>query len=118
MKTLVLAISLLLAAPPDDMLTGRWESPPSEKGNRTGLLFKDGYILEGYINKKPFASGRYFFNASDSVLAIVDNGCNGLTAVYKVEFFSNSDSMRVAVIMDSCTERRKGIQRLVFGRKK
>lgn len=118
MKLLAIAVFLLLTTTTNDVLNGRWESKPSEKGNVTGVLFKNGNILEAYTNKKPFASGRYFFNAADSVLSFVDNGCNGASAVYKVQFFSNSDSLRFAVIMDTCTQRRTGMQRLVMGRKK
>lgn len=118
MKLLALAISLLLAAPPDDMLTGRWETKPSETGSIFGIVFKMNHDMEAYKNKKPFASGKYIFNSVDRVLSFIDNGCSGSSAIYKVNFFSNGDSLRFTVIMDTCTERRKGIQLLVMGRKK
>lgn len=118
MKTLILAISLMLAAPPDDMLTGRWETQPSEKASIFGIVFKNNNDMEAYKNKKPFASGRFFFNDADSILSFVDNACNRTSAIYKVNFFSNADSLRFTAILDSCTERRNGIQRLVMGRKK
>jgi hypothetical protein len=102
----------------DDPLTGRWETKPSEKGNVTGVVFKNDSILEGYVNKKPFTSGTYHFIATDSVLSFVDNGCNGVRGVYKVLFFNNSDSLRFKAISDSCTERKEGMQRLIMGRVK
>ncbi len=118
MKLLAIAASLLLATTTNDVLTGRWETPVSEKGNTTGIVFKGSNLMEAYINKKPFVSGKYFFNAADSVVSFVDNGCNNVTAVYKVQLFSNSDSMRFTPIMDNCTERLHGMIRLVMGRVK
>jgi len=112
------AAGLLLAMAPGDLLTGRWESRPSDNGNITGVVFKNGNSLEGYINKKPFVSGTYFFNPADSMLSFTDNGCNGTTGVYKVEFFSRADSLHFKTIMDNCTQRRKGMERLVMGRVK
>jgi hypothetical protein len=108
--------SFLLVA--NDPLTGRWETKPSEKGNVTGVVFKNDSILEGYVNKKPFTSGIYRFSAKDSVLSFTDNGCNGAEGIYKVLFYSNSDSLRFKAISDSCDERRNGMQRLIMGRVK
>lgn len=102
----------------NDPLTGRWETKPSEKGNVTGVVFKNDSILEGYVNKKPFTSGIYRFSTKDSVLSFVDNGCNGVQGIYKVNFFSIGDSIRFKAISDSCTERREGMQRLIMGRVK
>jgi hypothetical protein len=99
-------------------LTGRWETKPSAKGNVTGVVFKNDSILEGYVNKKPFTSGTYHFNAKDSVLSFIDNGCNGVQGIYKIFFFSNTDSLRFKSISDSCTVRREGMERLVMGRVK
>ena len=118
MKILFFMSVIFFAFPSKDRLTGRWESKPSEKGNVTGVVFKPDYSMEGYINKKPFASGTYTFNSADSVLSFVDNGCNGIRAVYKVLFFSNSDSIRFRTISDSCEEREKGMLRLTMGRTK
>jgi hypothetical protein len=115
MKILFIALILLLAVT-DDLLTGKWETKPSEKGNITGVVFKNDSILEGYINRKPFVSGIYHFNAADSVLSFTDNGCNGVKCIYKVIFFSGRDSLRFRAIYDSCDERREGMQRLIMGR--
>ena len=118
MKLLFSIFILLLAFDEKDMLTGRWESRPSEKGNVTGVVFKKDGVLEGYVNKKPFVTGTYKFNAADSVLTFTDNGCNGARATYKITFFSNSDSLRCRAISDSCQPRREGMERLVMGRVK
>lgn len=102
--------------PPEDKLTGRWETKPSEKGNVTGVFFKSDNNFEGYINKKPFTSGRY--TLEDDVLSFVDNGCDGMKGVYKIIFFSGADSLRFQPIADSCVGRREGMSRLVMGKVK
>lgn len=116
MKMLFSAFALMLAFTANDTLTGRWESRPSEKGNVTGVVFKPDNTMEGYVNRKPFVSGSYSFNAADSILSFVDNGCNGVRGIYKVMFYSHSDSLRFKVILDSCDERKEGMQRLIMGR--
>jgi hypothetical protein len=118
MKAIMIAAVIITSLATKDSLTGRWESKPSEKGNVTGVVFKNDSIMEGFVNKKPFVSGIYRFNAADSIISFVDNGCNGVRGVYKVLFFNNSDSLRFKVISDSCDERREGMQRLIMGRVK
>jgi hypothetical protein len=97
-----------------NQLIGRWESKPSEKGNVTGVVFKDS-TFEGYVNKKPFVSGIYKFE--NEIFSFIDNGCEGKRGVYKIIFFSNSDSLRFEPVNDSCSDRRNGMRRLVLGRK-
>lgn len=120
MKKMMIASTLIIsmAISAKDPITGRWETKPSEKGNVTGVLFKNDSILEGYINKKPFTSGVYHFSNKDSILSFVDNGCNGAKAVYKVIIFSMGDSLRFKAIEDSCAERKEGMHRLIMGRVK
>jgi putative heme iron utilization protein len=113
---IIAAIIFSFTIAPNDMLSGRWETKPSEKGNVTGIVFKNDSIFEAYVNKKPFASGTYRFNNTDSVLSFVDNGCNGVRGVYKILFFNSADSLRFKVIIDSCDERREGMQRLIMRR--
>jgi len=116
MKTILItaAFTILLAFTPPDKLTGRWQSKPSSKGNVTGVVFKADNTFEGFVNKKPFVSGIYTFR--DSIFSFTDNGCNGMRGIYKVIFFSNSDSLRFEVISDSCKERKEGMLRLVMGK--
>jgi hypothetical protein len=116
MKMLFIAFVLIAFITPNDALTGRWESKPSDKGNVTGVVFKQDSVMEAYVNRKSFASGIYHFSEKDSVLTFTDNGCNGAKGIYKILLFSNGDSMRFKAIYDSCTERKQGIQRLVLGR--
>jgi hypothetical protein len=120
MKTILVStiITLLFAFNAADKLTGRWESQPSSKGNVTGVVFKEDSSFEGYVNKKPFVTGAYSYSPGDSVLTFTDNGCNGATGIYKVNFFNNADSLRFVAITDTCTERRNGMQRLIMGRVK
>ena len=118
MKTLIIYLTAMIGLASETNLTGRWETKPSEKGNTTGVVFKQDNTYEGYVNKKPFVSGTYTFNESDSVITIHESSCNGVTGIYKVNLFSNADSMRFTAIQDSCTERREGMQRLVLGRVK
>lgn len=99
----------------ENKLIGRWESKPSEKGNVTGVVFKDS-TFEGYVNKKPFVSGVY--KLENGNFSFVDNGCEGKLGVYKIIFFSDSDSLRFEPVSDSCEGRRNGMSRLILGRKK
>ncbi len=98
-----------------NQLIGRWESKPSEKGNITGVVFKDS-TFEGYVNKKPFVSGVY--KLENDTFSFVDNGCQGKRGVYKIILFSDSDSLRFEPVNDSCSDRRNGMSRLILGRKK
>lgn len=117
MKVMISIVAMMFAVfPPEDKLTGRWETKPSDKGNVTGVFFKSDNNFEGYINKKPFVSGRY--TLEDDIFTFVDNGCDGKRGVYKIEFFSNADSVRFQPIVDSCEGRRNGMSRLVMGKVK
>jgi hypothetical protein len=118
MKTILIgAVVMILAARAGrDELTGKWESKPSEKGNVTGVIFKADNSFEGFVNKKPFTSGVYEYH--DGIFSFVDNGCSGIRGTYKVIFFSHADSLRLEPLNDSCEERKKGMSRLILGRKK
>ena len=118
MKLLSVAAVTLLVLNSENTLVGRWAGKPSEKGNVTSVLFKADNTLEGFVNKKPFVSGTYNYNPVDSTIFLIDNGCNGVSAMYKILFFSNSDSMRFQAINDNCEERKAGMQRLVMGKVK
>lgn len=120
MKTIFASaiITLLFAFTAADNLTGRWESKPSVNGNITGVVFKEDGSFEGYVNKKPFVSATYTYASKDSILSFTDNGCEGMRGTYKINFFSNSDSLRFEAISDSCTERKEGMLRLIMGRVK
>ena len=109
------ALVVLCFSMRENKLIGRWESKPSEKGNVTGVVFKDS-TFEGYVNKKPFVSGVY--KLEDDLFSFVDNGCQGKRGLYKIILFSDSDSLRFEPIADSCTDRKNGMSRLVLGRKK
>jgi hypothetical protein len=106
----------LLAFAPKNKLVGRWETKPSPKGNITGVVFNKDYTYEGYVNKKPFVSGTYSLGRNS--ITIEETGCNGVKAVYKLIFFSHSDSLRFEAINDSCAERKEGMQRTILGRVK
>ena len=110
-----MALAGLPAFSGENKLIGRWESKPSEKGNVTGVVFKDS-TFEGYVNKKPFVSGIY--KLENETFSFTDNGCEGKRGVYKIIFFSGYDSLRFEPVNDSCIDRRNGMTRLVLGRKK
>jgi|SRR4051812_20514999 hypothetical protein len=118
MKVVLIGIAMitLISFSVKDLLTGRWETKPSDKGNVTGVVFKADNSFEGYINKKPFVTGTYTLEGD--VFAFTDNGCDGKKGVYRAIFFSNTDSVRFEPVSDSCDERRNGMIRLVMGRVK
>jgi hypothetical protein len=118
MKTfLFVAVMVSLGAfVSEDFLTGRWQTQVSPKGNVTSVVFKPDGSFEGFVNKKPFTTGKYTFK--DSIFRFTDNGCGGTEGVYKVIAFSNGDSIRMEFISDTCTERKNGMLRLVLGRVK
>jgi hypothetical protein len=118
MKSLFITAMAAMLMVTNNPLCGRWQSKLSEKGNVTSVVFKDDSTFEGFINRKAFTSGVYHFNPEDSVFSFTDNGCNGVTGLYKIQFFSNSDSLTFRAISDSCVDRKKGMERLVFGRVK
>ena len=119
MKRILVTVGIvisLLAFAPKNKLVGRWETKPSPKGNVTGVVFNKDYTYEGYVNKKPFVSGTY--SLGRNIITIEETGCNGVKAVYKLIFFSHSDSLRFEAISDSCAERKEGMQRTILGRVK
>ncbi len=118
MKTILfVSITVALAAfVSEDFLTGRWETKPSPRGNVTMVVFKPDNTFEGFINKKPFTTGRY--TLKDSIMSFTDNGCGGSEGVYKLVLFSYGDSLRFQPISDTCVERRNGMSRTILGRVK
>ena len=118
MKTILIIAAILsfTSFGEGDILTGRWETKPSANGNVTGVMFKSDHTYEGYVNRKPFVSGRY--SLQDSLISVTENGCNGKTGIYRIILFSNSDSLRFQSVNDSCDERRAGMNSIVLGRVK
>jgi len=116
MKSMLISAAIMLLPVVKDKIEGRWESKPSEKGNVTGVVFKPDNTFEGYVNRKPFVTGKYTFE--EDVLTFTDNGCDGKQGVYKIVFFSKADSLKFQCIADSCNERKEGMTRLVMGRVK
>jgi hypothetical protein len=116
-KLFVFSIILVLAAfVPKKKLVGRWETRPSEKGNVTGVIFYKDHTYEAYVNKKPFVSGK--FSLRRNTITIEETGCNGAKGVYKLIFYSGSDSLRFEPISDTCSQRRGGMSRTILGRVK
>ena len=114
MKTVILCLAGLFHLSTNDVLTGRWETKPSRKGNVTGVVFKADNSFEGYVNKKPFVSGKYILE--DSIIKMVDNGCNQVWCTYKMHFTANGDTATFELIDDKCEERAHGMVQLVLGR--
>ena len=105
---------VVLAFNEKDKLTGRWQSQPSVTGAVTGVVFKPDNTFEGFVNKKPFVTGKY--RVQDDLFSFTDNGCDGAEGIYKMIFFSNEDSLRFEPITDTCTGRRAGMSKLIMGR--
>jgi hypothetical protein len=115
MKTVLISLAALLFIG-ENKLTGRWESIPAPIGNVTGVVFKNDNTFEGYVNKKPFVTGKYTLEGD--VLTFTDNGCDGAKGVYKLNFYSGTDSLRFQPVDDTCSRRKAGMSRLVMGKVK
>ena len=116
MKILFLTAFVIFSfCKPTDRLTGRWETKPSANGNITGVLFKPDQTYVGYVNRKPFVSGVY--QLQDSSITILEASCPH-TGHYQLIFFADGDSLKFQPVIDSCSERKEGMSRLVFGRVK
>ena len=111
--SLAIAVAAFIS---EDFLTGRWQTKPSDKGNVTSVVFKPDNTFEGFVNRKPFTTGKY--NLKDSIFTFTDNGCGGAEGVYKLVLFSNGDSLRFEYISDTCVQRRNGMLRTIMGRVK
>ena len=114
--TAILFAMLLVEFSSGDNITGRWETQRSAKGNVTGVVFKDDGNFEGYVNNKPFGTGKY--KVHDDVISFTDNGCEGKPGTYKLILFSNSDSMRFEFVSDECAGRAEGMKKTILGRVK
>lgn len=117
-KLLLVALSLnvLTSFLGDNKLVGKWESPPSPKGNITIVHFKADGSFEGFVNRKPFVSGHYA--VEKDLLKFTDNGCDGRQGAYQLVFSNYGDSLRFRPLEDSCGERKEGMSKLVVGRKR
>lgn len=91
-------------------LVGRWEAKTPD-GTILGAVFKPDYTYSGYANKKVFVTGKYQFK--DNLLSMDDDGGCTTTGIYRITFFA--DSLRLAVVTDSCKDRRQGTDKMVFG---
>lgn len=91
-------------------LVGRWEAKTPD-GTILGAVFKTDHTYVGYANKKVFVTGKYGFK--DNLLSMDDDGGCKTTGTYQITFFA--DSLRLAVVTDSCTNRRQGTDKLRFG---
>jgi len=118
MKTILIGISALLGFASTVDLTGKWETKPSESGVVTAAVFKSDNTYEAYRNNQPFVYGTYNFNAADSTIEIEDEGCSGIKGIYKVNFFSDADSVRFTAIQDDCSNRKTAIESAVLGKVK
>ena len=116
MKTLLItaAILALISFTMPDPLTGSWETKPSPKGNVTRVIFKSDQTFDGFVNKKPFVTGKYVLE--NDILSFTDNGCNEMKGIYRIVFFSNGDSLRFEAMDDSCEQRKNGMIKTVLGR--
>ena len=118
MKTLLISATIFafISFAAIDHLIGSWETKPSLKGNITRVVFKADSSFDGFVNRKPFVTGKY--TLENDILSFTDNGCDGSKGVYRIIFFSNSDSLRFEAIQDSCEQRRNGMIRTILGRVK
>lgn len=113
MKTLIVFTLLMLAFKAPQSITGKWETL-QPGGNTLGMVFKADNHFEGYINRKPFVSGTYTFE--DDIIIMNGDGCINMPGKYRIHFLKNTGAIRWEVINDSCTDRKKGLDNIVFTR--
>lgn len=110
---LILGIASFI--PPPDTLVGRWQRK-NQRGNMFLAIFRPKGTYDGSLNGKAFVNGKYYVR--QDTLGIEDTGCgSNYYGTYKIEFFAQ-DSVRFALIQDTCGGRRGATDRSVFGRVK
>lgn len=99
--------------PRSNKLVGRWQKKFPD-GTTATAVFRADSSLDFFLNGKAFGSGRYYVR--NDTFALTYASCN-LTyyGTYKLNFFA-PDSVRFAVVQDTCSERRKGMDGVSLGR--
>lgn len=108
-----IALATVSFTDPINTITGRWQ-----RKNASGRIlmanFRSDGSYDGFINGKPFVSGKYYVR--QDTFAISDASCNiNYYGTYRLHFLS-ADSVRFAVIQDTCGGRREGTDKLALGR--
>ena len=118
MKTILISIAAMLFYASTDELTGKWESPPSPDGRVATVVFNEDKTFETYMNGDHYIDGNYTYSSNDSIFTVDDFSCSGVVGKYKVNFFSNGDSLRFTPVDDMCEERKARIEVVTLGRVK
>lgn len=118
MKSILISIAAILFYASAGDLTGKWESPPYPDGRVATVVFNEDKTFETYMNGSPYINGSYSYSSNDSTFTVDDFGCGDVTGRYKVNFFSNGDSLYFTPIDDKCEERKARIEATILGRVK
>ncbi len=110
---LILGIASFTAPP--DTLVGRWQQK-NRRGNLLLAIFRPKGTYDVFLNGKAFVNGKYYVR--QDTLGVDDAVCgSNYYCTYKINFFAQ-DSIRFALIQDTCRQRREATIRLVLGRVK
>ena len=118
MKTIFISIAAMLFYASTNELTGKWESPPSPDGRIATVVFNEDKTFETYMNGDRYINGNYSYSPTDSIFTVEDFACSGVIGSYKVNFYSNGDSLRFTAIDDMCEERKVRVETIILGRVK
>jgi hypothetical protein len=119
MKSILISIAAILFFASTDGLTGKWESLPSPTDGRVAtVIFNEDKTFETYMNGAPYINGNYSYSSKDSIFTIDDPNCGDVVGSYKVNFFSNGDSLYFSAIDDKCEERKARVEAIILGRVK
>ena len=119
-KTLVLSLICLAIAiasfiAPPNKLTGRRQTKFSDGSTVVASFGKDD-TYNVSVNGKAFVNGRYYVRRD--TVGVEDPSCGaGYYGTYLMDFFSK-DSVRFALVQDTCSGRRGETVQMKFGRVK
>ncbi len=108
-----LALAAVSFTNPPDKLVGRWQQK-SAGGISVVTVFRTDGTNDIFINGKTFVSGKYYVH--QDTLGYSDPLCNiNYYGTYKLNFFAQ-DSVRLTVLEDTCSGRRRGFDKVTLGR--
>ncbi len=110
-----LAVAIVSFTQPPNPLLGRWQQKTAG-GPSVMTVFRADGTNDIFVNGKTFLSGKYYVRKD--TLGYADPLCDiAYYGTYKLDFFAQ-DSLRLIVLVDTCSQRRRGLDKVIVGRVK